>query len=60
MARLRTGNNTWNARMTEHGLYTPNTVKGMTRKDLQLDQLRRHSTRIYLVTEFISVTGLTM
>ena len=27
------------------------TVKGMTRKDLQLDQLRRHSIRNYLVTD---------
>ena len=29
------------------------TVKGMTRKDLQLDQLRRHSIRNYLVTDNI-------
>jgi len=29
------------------------TVKGMTRKDLQLDQLRRHSIRNYLVTNNI-------
>jgi len=27
------------------------TVKGMNRKDLQLDQLRRHSIRNYLVTD---------
>ena len=38
----------WWGRLTDS-----KTVKGMTRKDLQLDQLRRHSIRNYLVTDNI-------
>jgi len=45
----------------------PNVVKSMTRKDLQLDQLRRHSIRNYMAMtrtsrgqHFIIATGLTV